>query len=220
VIKTVVKKSEESAPPVVSNEPSSKRAPSPELAKFSALITRPPKQKGSSKPPPPHPEPMPEPVSYHHPPPPPMPPPQQLSVTPIPTLPPEPPATFTPPPPPIHNTPSPMMPVPVPSMHMLQSTSATPLIAPPKAKKATKPFSKSKPKDGSKKSGLPEQDAPKAFYYSLKQIYFSCRINKETRVCVGMQVPPDDNEDWYCRVCIVKKEESLADKKKKARKKK
>ncbi|XP_021917768.1 transcription initiation factor TFIID subunit 3 isoform X3 [Zootermopsis nevadensis] len=39
-------------------------------------------------------------------------------------------------------------------------------------------------------------------------------------VCVGIQVPPDENEDWYCRVCIVKKQENIADKKKKSRKKK
>ncbi|GAB0098591.1 hypothetical protein DMENIID0001_143440 [Sergentomyia squamirostris] len=26
-------------------------------------------------------------------------------------------------------------------------------------------------------------------------------------VCVGIQVPPDATEDWYCRVCIVKKQE-------------
>lgn len=40
------------------------------------------------------------------------------------------------------------------------------------------------------------------------------------RVCVGIQVPPDDNEDWYCRICIVKKQETLQMDKKKKRKKK
>lgn len=39
-------------------------------------------------------------------------------------------------------------------------------------------------------------------------------------VCVGMQVPPADNEDWYCRYCIAKKQELHHDKKKKKRKKK
>lgn len=40
------------------------------------------------------------------------------------------------------------------------------------------------------------------------------------RVCVGMQVPPAADEDWYCRFCIAKKQEQLHDKKKKKRKKK
>uniref|UniRef100_A0A182SUF0 PHD-type domain-containing protein n=1 Tax=Anopheles maculatus TaxID=74869 RepID=A0A182SUF0_9DIPT len=39
-------------------------------------------------------------------------------------------------------------------------------------------------------------------------------------VCVGIQVPPDDNEDWYCRVCIAKKQDSQADEKQRKRKKK
>jgi transcription initiation factor TFIID subunit 3 len=40
-------------------------------------------------------------------------------------------------------------------------------------------------------------------------------------VCVGIQVPPDDKEDWYCRECIQRKDELFtADKKKKPRKKK
>ncbi|XP_053677978.1 uncharacterized protein LOC128728381 [Anopheles nili] len=39
-------------------------------------------------------------------------------------------------------------------------------------------------------------------------------------VCVGIQVPPDDNEDWYCRVCIGKKQNSQADEKQRKRKKK
>lgn len=40
------------------------------------------------------------------------------------------------------------------------------------------------------------------------------------RVCVGIQVPPDANEDWYCRVCIAKKQEWQGGDKKKKRKKK
>ncbi|KAG4066162.1 hypothetical protein HA402_010364 [Bradysia odoriphaga] len=39
-------------------------------------------------------------------------------------------------------------------------------------------------------------------------------------VCVGIQVPPDANEDWYCRVCIAKKQEWQGGDKKKKRKKK
>lgn len=38
-----------------------------------------------------------------------------------------------------------------------------------------------------------------------------------SRVCVGIQVPPDQDQDWYCRVCISKKQEG--DKKKKRKKK-
>ncbi|KAG8245132.1 transcription initiation factor TFIID subunit 3 [Homalodisca vitripennis] len=33
-------------------------------------------------------------------------------------------------------------------------------------------------------------------------------------VCVGIQVPPDSN-DWFCRVCISKRQDSLGDRKKK-----
>nr|CAD7397208.1 unnamed protein product [Timema poppensis] len=39
-------------------------------------------------------------------------------------------------------------------------------------------------------------------------------------VCVGIQVPPDENEDWYCRVCIINKQELMSHKKKKSRKRK
>lgn len=39
-------------------------------------------------------------------------------------------------------------------------------------------------------------------------------------VCVGIQVPPDKNEDWYCRFCIVKKQGTHTEKKKRGRKKK
>uniref|UniRef100_A0A336LPH4 CSON010140 protein n=1 Tax=Culicoides sonorensis TaxID=179676 RepID=A0A336LPH4_CULSO len=38
-------------------------------------------------------------------------------------------------------------------------------------------------------------------------------------VCVGIQVPPDANEDWYCRVCISRKQDSQGSEKKKKRKK-
>ncbi|XP_034939445.1 transcription initiation factor TFIID subunit 3 isoform X2 [Chelonus insularis] len=39
-------------------------------------------------------------------------------------------------------------------------------------------------------------------------------------VCVGMQVPPATNEDWYCRLCIAKKQELHHDRKKRKRRKK
>ncbi|XP_066253840.1 transcription initiation factor TFIID subunit 3 [Euwallacea similis] len=38
-------------------------------------------------------------------------------------------------------------------------------------------------------------------------------------VCVGIQVPPDDNENWYCKPCLAKKNENFQDKKKKRKKK-
>ncbi|KAH1028880.1 transcription initiation factor TFIID subunit 3 [Dendroctonus ponderosae] len=38
-------------------------------------------------------------------------------------------------------------------------------------------------------------------------------------VCVGIQVPPDENENWYCKPCLAKKNEDLQDKKKKRKKK-
>ncbi|KAK0169806.1 hypothetical protein PV328_010446 [Microctonus aethiopoides] len=38
-------------------------------------------------------------------------------------------------------------------------------------------------------------------------------------VCVGMQVPPATSENWYCRLCISKKQGQHHDKKKKKRKK-
>lgn len=36
------------------------------------------------------------------------------------------------------------------------------------------------------------------------------------RVCVGILVPPNEDQDWFCRVCISRKQE---DKKKKRKKK-
>uniref|UniRef100_A0A182QHS4 PHD-type domain-containing protein n=1 Tax=Anopheles farauti TaxID=69004 RepID=A0A182QHS4_9DIPT len=39
-------------------------------------------------------------------------------------------------------------------------------------------------------------------------------------VCVGIQVPPEDNEDWYCRVCIAKKQDPHADAEKQRKRKK
>ncbi|XP_052860352.1 uncharacterized protein LOC128267443 isoform X2 [Anopheles cruzii] len=39
-------------------------------------------------------------------------------------------------------------------------------------------------------------------------------------VCVGILVPPEDNEDWYCRVCIGKKQDPQVDERQRKRKKK
>lgn len=39
-------------------------------------------------------------------------------------------------------------------------------------------------------------------------------------VCVGIQVPPDSNEDWYCRVCIGRKQHGGDVERQKKRKKK
>ncbi|XP_071449609.1 transcription initiation factor TFIID subunit 3 isoform X2 [Hetaerina americana] len=239
VIKTVVKKSAPEERPLSagSNESSSKRAPSPELAKFSALITRPPKQKGSAKTPSQsHPETTPAepPSSLHQPP--------TTEILPQPPV--APPVALPPEVPHPTSLPTPLPPVVMPSavppLHPIPSTSSsTSLIGTTKAKKGLmKPFSKVKPKDSSKKALPPEADAPKAFYFDThgNKIWIcpACGGQDDGSpmigcddcdawyhwVCVGMQVPPDDNEDWYCRVCIVKKEESLVDKKKKARKKK
>lgn len=41
-------------------------------------------------------------------------------------------------------------------------------------------------------------------------------VSKLHRVCVGIKVPPEQDQDWFCRVCISKKQE---DKKKKRKKK-
>lgn len=39
-------------------------------------------------------------------------------------------------------------------------------------------------------------------------------------VCVGIQVPPDENENWYCKPCLCKKNEDLQSDKKRKRKRK
>ncbi|XP_018560819.1 transcription initiation factor TFIID subunit 3 [Anoplophora glabripennis] len=38
-------------------------------------------------------------------------------------------------------------------------------------------------------------------------------------VCVGIQVPPDENENWYCKPCLCRKNEDLQSDKKRKRKK-
>lgn len=37
--------------------------------------------------------------------------------------------------------------------------------------------------------------------------------------CVGIQVPPDVNEDWYCRACISRKQDAYSGEKKRKKKK-
>lgn len=39
-------------------------------------------------------------------------------------------------------------------------------------------------------------------------------------VCVGIQVPPDENENWYCKPCLARKNEDLQSDKKRKRKRK
>ncbi|XP_057665265.1 transcription initiation factor TFIID subunit 3 [Diorhabda carinulata] len=39
-------------------------------------------------------------------------------------------------------------------------------------------------------------------------------------VCVGIQVPPDENENWYCKPCLARKNEDFQSDKKKKRKRK
>lgn len=40
------------------------------------------------------------------------------------------------------------------------------------------------------------------------------------RACVGIRVEPKENEDWFCRACISRKQSDQTDGKKKKRKKK
>lgn len=40
------------------------------------------------------------------------------------------------------------------------------------------------------------------------------------RACVGIKVEPKDDEDWFCRACISRKQSDQMDGKKKKRKKK
>lgn len=76
--------------------------------------------------------------------------------------------------------------------------------------------------DGSPMIGCDDCDAWYHWSVSLRTCHLViCNFcNFMFRVCVGIQVPPDDNEDWYCRICIVKKQETLQMDKKKKRKKK
>lgn len=52
-----------------------------------------------------------------------------------------------------------------------------------------------------------------------KKIYKNLSIIPN-RVCVGIQVAPDDTDDWYCRLCIKKQQESHGSSEKKKKRKK
>ncbi|PNF17118.1 hypothetical protein B7P43_G09094 [Cryptotermes secundus] len=182
-----------------------KREPSPELARISALITRPPKQKSASK----TTQPKQENVS-------------ELVASPTISN-----------PPPTPGAGSVVSPVP--------TSGSSPVLAKTK-KGVTKPIQKVKGKELIKKAGMTTETEPTkepvAFYYDSdgNKVWIcpACGGQDDGSpmigcddcdawyhwVCVGIQVPPDENEDWYCRVCIVKKQENIADKKKKSRKKK
>ncbi|XP_015584761.1 transcription initiation factor TFIID subunit 3 isoform X2 [Cephus cinctus] len=184
-IKPLVKKPEEDV----------NREPSPELAKISALVTRPPKQKSASK-------------KY-----------DEGTLDASPALPSD--TSFS------------------------TNHTSVPLASIPRAKKAlfkTQPLRVPSPPvhyDPPSKSSspaLPQQQA--AFYYDQvgKQIWICPACGNQDDgsamigcddcdawyhwVCVGIQVAPDTNENWYCRVCIAKKQALYHDKKKKKRKKK
>ncbi|XP_046682017.1 transcription initiation factor TFIID subunit 3-like isoform X2 [Homalodisca vitripennis] len=78
----------------------------------------------------------------------------------------------------------------------------------------------------------PEKKDPVAFYFDKEgnQVWICPACNGQDDgspmigcdgcdawyhwVCVGIQVPPDSN-DWFCRVCISKRQDSLGDRKKK-----
>ncbi|XP_046485681.1 transcription initiation factor TFIID subunit 3 isoform X1 [Neodiprion pinetum] len=168
-----------------------KREPSPELAKISALITRPPKQKSTSKR-------MEDGL---------------LDVSP----------TFSS------------------DINVTAHISSTPT---PRAKKSL--FKTLPPRESSVLSYSKTPDIPSpmllqqqaSFYFDQegRQVWICPACGNQDDgtpmigcddcdawyhwVCVGMQVPPAKNEDWYCRLCIAKKQELHHDKKKKKRKKK
>ncbi|XP_015440338.1 PREDICTED: transcription initiation factor TFIID subunit 3 isoform X2 [Dufourea novaeangliae] len=181
-IKTLLKKPEEET----------KREPSPELAKISALVTRPPKQKSASKKT------------------------EEGILDGSPALPTD---TFS------------------------ASLTSVPLATIPRAKKS---LFKALPQRETPPSHfdpvpkiptpLPQQQPPYYFDQGGRQVWICPGCGNQDDgspmvgcddcdawyhwVCVGMQVPPADNEDWYCRFCIAKKQELHHDKKKKKRKKK
>ena len=45
-------------------------------------------------------------------------------------------------------------------------------------------------------------------------------LSEHFRACVGIKVEPKDDEDWFCRACISRKQSDQTDGKKKKRKKK
>lgn len=173
-----------------------KREPSPELAKISALITRPPKPKSASK--------------------------KTEEGT-------------------LDGSPA----LPTDSSFSINFTNV-PLATVPRAKKSLfKALPQREPSppshfDPSPKlpSPLLAQQQPPPFYYDQggRQVWIcpACKQQDDGSpmigcddcdawyhwVCVGLQVEPAANENWYCRSCITKNLELYHDKKKKKRKKK
>ncbi|XP_012277504.1 transcription initiation factor TFIID subunit 3 isoform X2 [Orussus abietinus] len=192
-IKPVFKKTEEDA---------SKREPSPELAKISALVTRPPKQKSASK----RPEDgtldaspaFPSETSFSN----------NLACVSIPNAPRTKKALFKPLP---QRDPSPQ------THYNDHPVTNVTLSSPPSPQ-------------------VPQQRAAYYFDQVGRQVWICPACGNQDDgspmigcddcdawyhwVCVGMQVPPATNEDWYCRSCIAKQQELHHDKKKKKRKKK
>ncbi|EZA56532.1 Transcription initiation factor TFIID subunit [Ooceraea biroi] len=182
-IKPLVKKPDEEA----------KREPSPELAKISALVTRPPKQKSASKKT------------------------EEGILDGSPALPTD---SFS-----ANLTSVPLASAPRAKKSNFQNLSQSELISPPHfdPPKLLNPL-------------VPPQQPPYYFDRGGRQVWIcpACGSQDDGSpmigcddcdawyhwVCVGMQVPPADDEDWYCRFCIAKKQELLHDKKKKKRKKK
>ncbi|XP_076172400.1 TBP-associated factor 3 isoform X1 [Ptiloglossa arizonensis] len=181
-IKTLLKKPEEEM----------KREPSPELAKISALVTRPPKQKSASKKT------------------------EEGTLDGSPALPTD---TFS------------------------ANLTSVPLATVPRAKKSlfkALPQRETPPShfDPVPKLPTPLMQQQPAYYFDQggRQVWICPACGNQDDgspmigcddcdawyhwVCVGMQVPPAENEDWYCRFCIAKKQELHHDKKKKKRKKK
>ncbi|XP_067015220.2 transcription initiation factor TFIID subunit 3 isoform X2 [Anabrus simplex] len=243
VIKPIVKKPEEVAEkshPTPSSDRSSKREPSPELARISALIKGPPKPKSSSK--------TSLPKEAHRP---------EVA---LPLF--SQPAVLTSSTSAVTNASSSSVPSAPPALPSASPSTTKPLLPPSsssssslekaaasKLKKALNTVAKIKPKHNppAKKefeaapAAEPEAEPAEkqvAFYYDHEGnkvwICPACGGQDDGSpmigcddcdawyhwVCVGIQVPPDENEDWYCRVCIVKKQENSADKKKKPRKRK
>ncbi|XP_076641348.1 TBP-associated factor 3 isoform X2 [Halictus rubicundus] len=179
-IKTVVKKPEDET----------KREPSPELAKISALVTRPPKQKSASKKT------------------------EEGTLDGSPALPTD---TFS------------------------ANLTSVPLATVPRAKKSlfkALPQREPPPPHCDPPPKIPPVEQPPPYYFDQggRQVWICPACGNQDDgspmigcddcdgwyhwVCVGMQVPPAANEDWYCRFCIAKKQELHHDKKKKKRKKK
>ncbi|KAM0724336.1 Transcription initiation factor TFIID subunit 3 [Formica fusca] len=183
-IKPLVKKPDEEV----------KREPSPELAKISALVTRPPKQKSTSKK-------------------------TEEGI--------------------LDGSPA------LPTDSFSANLTSVPLASIPRAKKSNfQSLSQSEPIPSSQFDNPPKvlkplitpQQPPYYFDRGGRQVWICPACGNQDDgspmigcddcdawyhwVCVGMQVPPADDEDWYCRFCIAKKQELLHDKKKKKRKKK